>query len=139
MHCVLPVPIAADIKTPEIRCAKEKLRVINGAHVIIYSKDADADRAFLKDILGFKSVDVGGGWLIFALPPAEVACHPGDENDHHELYLMCEDLKATMAALDAKGIQCTDVQEPPWGILTTIKLPGGGRLGLYQPKHARPV
>ena len=113
--------------------------MINGAHVIIYSKDAEADRAFFKDVLAFHSVEVGGGWLIFALPPAEVACHPGEANDQHELYLMCEDLKATMAALDAKGIKCTDVQEPRWGILTTIKLPGGGRLGLYQPKHARPI
>jgi catechol 2,3-dioxygenase-like lactoylglutathione lyase family enzyme len=110
----------------------------SGAHVIVYSKDAEADRAFIKDVLGFRSVDVGHGWLIFALPPAEVAVHPGDENDHHELYLMCEDLKQMIAALDAKGIQCTDVEEPPWGILTRIKLPGGGQLGLYQPKHARP-
>jgi len=112
--------------------------MINGAHVIIYSKNAEADRAFIKDVLGFRSVDVGHGWLIFALPPAEVAVHPGDENGQHELYLICEDLKQTIASLDAKRIQCTDVQEPPWGILTTIKLPGGGRLGLYQPKHARP-
>jgi catechol 2,3-dioxygenase-like lactoylglutathione lyase family enzyme len=110
----------------------------SGAHVIIYSKDAEADRAFIKDVLGFRSVDVGHGWLIFALPPAEVAVHPGEENDQHELYLMCEDLKQTIAALDAKGIQCTDVEEPPWGILTRIKLPGGGQLGLYQPKHPRP-
>ena len=87
--------------------------MINGAHVIIYSKDVEADRAFFKDVLGFNSVDVGGGWLIVALPPAEVACHPGEENDQHELYLMCENLNATIAALDAKGIQCTDVQEPP--------------------------
>jgi catechol 2,3-dioxygenase-like lactoylglutathione lyase family enzyme len=113
-------------------------RVINGAHVIIYSKDAEADRAFFKDVLGFRSVDVGGGWLIFALPPAEVACHPAEENNQHEMFLMCEDLKATVAVLDAKGIQCTDVQELPWGILTKIRLPGGGELGLYQPKHARP-
>jgi catechol 2,3-dioxygenase-like lactoylglutathione lyase family enzyme len=112
--------------------------MISGAHVIIYSKDAEADRAFIKDVLGFRSVDVGHGWLIFALPPAEVAVHPGDENDQHELYLMCEDLKQTIAALDAKGIECTDEQETPWGILTRIKLPGGGKLGLYQPKHARP-
>jgi catechol 2,3-dioxygenase-like lactoylglutathione lyase family enzyme len=112
--------------------------MINGAHVVIYSKDADADRAFLKDVLGFRSVDVGGGWLIFALPPAEVACHPGDENNRHEIFLMCEDLKATMAELNAKGIQCGELHEPPWGILTKIKLPGGGELGLYQPKHARP-
>ena len=112
--------------------------MINGAHVIIYSKDVEADRAFIKDVLGFRSVDVGHGWLIFALPSGEVAVHPGDENDQHELYLMCEDLKQTIAALDAKGIRCADVQEPPWGILTHIKLPGGGQLGLYQPKHARP-
>lgn len=109
--------------------------MINGAHVIIYSKDADADRAFFKDVLGFHSVDAGHGWLIFALPPAEVACHPAEENNAHELYLMCGDLKATMAALDAKGIQCSEVQEQPWGSLTNIKLPGGGQLGLYQPKH----
>ena len=112
--------------------------MINGAHIVIYSKDADADRAFLNDVLGFRSVDVGHGWLIFALPPAEVACHPGEENNQHEMFLMCDDLKATIAELDAKGIQCTDLQEPPWGILTKIKLPGGGELGLYQPKHARP-
>ena len=112
--------------------------MINGAHVVIYSKDADADRAFFKDVLGLPSVDVGGGWLIFALPPAEVACHPAEANNQHEMFLMCDDLKATIAELDAKGIQCTDVHEQPWGILTKIKLPGGGELGVYQPKHARP-
>lgn len=109
--------------------------MINGAHVIIYSKDADADRAFFKDVLGFSSVDAGHGWLIFALPPAEVAVHPADENDQHQLYLMCEDLQTIMSALDAKGIHCSEVQEPPWGSLTMISLPGGGNLGLYQPKH----
>jgi len=109
--------------------------VINGAHIIIYSKDAEADRAFFKDVLGFHSVDAGHGWLIFALPPAEVACHPADENDRHQLYLMCEDLKAIMSALAAKGVHCYEVQEPPWGSLTMITLPGGGKLGLYQPKH----
>src|SRR5439155_8247916 len=109
--------------------------MINGAHVILYSKDAEADRAFFKDVLGFHHVDAGHGWLIFALPPAEVACHPAEENDQHELYLMCEDLKTIMSALDAKGIHCSDVQEPPWGSLTMITLPGGGKLGLYQPKH----
>ena len=110
--------------------------MINGAHVIIYSKDAEADRSFFKDVLGFHSVDAGHGWLIFALPPAEVACHPGEENNQHELFLMCEDLKTTMSALDAKGIHCSEVQEPPWGLLTKITLPGGGKLGLYQPKHS---
>jgi catechol 2,3-dioxygenase-like lactoylglutathione lyase family enzyme len=109
--------------------------MINGAHVIIYSKDAEADRSFFKDVLGFHHVDAGHGWLIFALPPAEVACHSGDENNQHELYLMCDDLVAMMSALDAKGIHCSDVQEPPWGRLTKITLPGGGTLGLYQPKH----
>jgi catechol 2,3-dioxygenase-like lactoylglutathione lyase family enzyme len=112
--------------------------MIDGAHVVIYSKDVEADRAFLKDVLGFRSVDVGGGWLIFALPPAEVACHPAEENNQHELFLMCDDLKATIAELDAKGIQCTDLHQQPWGVLTKIKLPGGGELGLYQPRHARP-
>lgn len=112
--------------------------MINGAHIVIYSKDADADRAFLKDVLELRSVDVGHGWLIFALPPSEVACHPGEANNQHEMFLMCDDLKATTAALAAKGIHCTDVHEQPWGILTKIKLPGGGELGLYQPKHARP-
>ena len=109
--------------------------MINGAHVIVYSKDAEADRAFFKDVLGFHHVDAGHGWLIFALPPAEVACHPAEENGQHELYLMCGDLEQTMSTLNAKGIECGDVQEPPWGVLTTIMLPGGGKLGLYQPKH----
>jgi len=109
--------------------------MINGAHVIIYSKNAEADRSFFKDVLSFRSVDVGHGWLIFALPPAEIACHPGDENDQHQLYLMCDDLKAEISALTKKGIECSEVQEPPWGLLTTIHLPGGGKLGLYQPKH----
>jgi catechol 2,3-dioxygenase-like lactoylglutathione lyase family enzyme len=109
--------------------------MINGAHIIVYSKDAEADRAFFKDILGFSHVDAGHGWLIFALPPAEAAFHPGEENNTHELYLMCDDLKAEIAALAKKGIECSEVQEPPWGILTRIQLPGGGQLGLYEPKH----
>jgi len=109
--------------------------MINGAHVIVYSKDAEADRAFFQNVLNFASVDAGHGWLIFALPPAEVACHPADANDTHELYLMCEDLTAEISALAKKGIECSEVQEPPWGILTSIQLPGGGKLGLYQPKH----
>jgi len=111
--------------------------MINGAHVIVYSKDADADRAFFKDVLGFSSVDVGHGWLIFELPPAEVAFHTADENNQHELYLMCDDLKVAMSALDAKGIHCSEAQELRWGLVTKMKLPGGGDLGLYQPKHAR--
>ncbi|HEX9270771.1 MAG TPA: extradiol dioxygenase [Candidatus Binatia bacterium] len=109
--------------------------MISGAHMIVYSKDAEADRAFFRDVLGFASVDAGHGWLIFAMPPAEAAFHPSDANDVHELYFMCEDLKAEMAALAEKGIRCSDVQEARWGSITKIQLPGGGKVGLYQPKH----
>ena len=111
--------------------------MINGAHVIVYSKDADADRAFLRDVLSFTSVDAGHGWLIFGLPSAEAAVHPG-ENDRHELYLMCSDLSSEMASLRAKGVECEAITEARWGSITKISLPGGGRIGLYQPKHPRP-
>jgi hypothetical protein len=110
--------------------------MIFGAHVIVYSKDSEADRAFLRDVLGLSSVDAGHGWLIFALPPAEVAVHPADENNRHELYLMCDDLKAEIAALGGKGIACSKVENERWGSITRIRLPGGGQVGLYQPKHA---
>jgi hypothetical protein len=113
--------------------------MIFGAHVIVYSKDAAADRAFLRDILGFASVDAGHGWLIFALPPSEIAIHPADENDGHELYLMCDDLKTEIKALAKKGVHCSDVHEARWGSITKIKLPGGGEVGLYQPKHPSPL
>ena len=109
--------------------------MIFGAHVIVYSKDAEADRAFFRDVLGFSSVDAGHGWLIFALPPAEVAVHPTEGTDQHELYLMCDDLKAEISALAAKGVRCSEVQEARWGSITMIGLPGGGEVGLYQPKH----
>jgi catechol 2,3-dioxygenase-like lactoylglutathione lyase family enzyme len=109
--------------------------MISGAHVIIYSKNAEADRAFLRDVLGFKSVDAGHGWLIFALPPAEAAFHPSDEHGAHELYFMCDDLKAEMASLAKKSVKCSTVQEARWGSITKIRLPGGGEVGLYQPKH----
>lgn len=108
--------------------------MIKGVHVIVYSRDAEADRAFLADVLRFRSVDAGGGWLIFALPPAEVAVHPG-KNDVHELYLMCKDLPAAIDELEARGTRCEAPEELRWGIRTAIRLPGGGRLGLYQPKH----
>lgn len=108
--------------------------MITGTHVIVYSGDADADRAFFADVLRLRSVDAGGGWLIFALPPTEVAVHPG-KNEVHELYLMCEDLPATMDELKGRGIRCDAPEELRWGIRTAIRLPGGGRLGLYQPKH----
>ena len=109
--------------------------MISGAHVVIYTKDAEADRAFLRDILGFSSVDAGHGWLIFSLPPAEAAFHPSASNDKHELYFLCDDLKAEMGELASKGVQCSDVQEEQWGLITTIPLPGGGTIGLYEPKH----
>ena len=109
--------------------------MISGAHVIVYSKKAEADRAFLRDVLGFKSVDAGHGWLIFALPRAEAAFHPAAENGVHELYLMCEDLKAEMASLTKKNVKCSAVHEERWGSITKIRLPGGGKIGLYQPKH----
>ena len=112
--------------------------MINGTHVVVYSRDAEADRAFFRDILGFASVDAGHGWLIFGLPTAESAFHPAEVNDRHELYLMCSDLKAEMEGLHAKGVECADVVEARWGSITKIRLPGGGEIGLYEPKHPRP-
>ena len=112
--------------------------MINGAHVIVYSKDAEADKAFFKNVLKFGHVDVGHGWLIFKLPPSECAVHPSDENDMHELYLMCDDLEAEMARLKKSGVVCEPPAMQPWGNLTRLTLPGGGKLGLYQPKHQRP-
>jgi catechol 2,3-dioxygenase-like lactoylglutathione lyase family enzyme len=109
--------------------------MIFGAHVIHYSKNADADRSFLRDVLGFKYVDAGHGWLIFALPPGEIAVHPTEGEGKHELYLMCNDLTAEIAALEAKGVECTPVHNERWGSVTNIKLPSGSLLGLYQPKH----
>jgi catechol 2,3-dioxygenase-like lactoylglutathione lyase family enzyme len=118
--------------------ATKRPAMINGAHVIIYSKDAESDRAFFRDVLKFPAVDAGHGWLIFALPPAEAAFHPAEENNRHELYFMCDDLKATMESLKEK-VTCGGVSEERWGILTTVSLPGGGTIGLYQPKHPRAI
>ena len=109
--------------------------MITGAHVIVYSKDAESDRAFFRDVLKFPAVDAGDGWLVFALPPAEGAFHPSERNDLHELYFMCDDLTSTMESLKRKNVKCSPVQGVRWGSLTTISLPGGGRIGLYQPKH----
>lgn len=112
--------------------------MINGAHVIIYSRDAEADRAFFQNVLKFPFVDVNKGWLIFGLPPSEVAVHPSDENDLHEFYLMTDDLDAEMARLKKAGVGCSEPSLQGWGRMTRIKLPGGGEVGLYQPRHARP-
>ena len=110
--------------------------LISGAHVIIYSRDADADRAFFKDVLGLESVDSGGGWLIFALPPSEVAFHPTEEEGRHELYLLCDDIEATAKELERKGVRVKrPFDEARWGRVTELSLPGGGRVGLYEPKH----
>ena len=113
--------------------------MIFGAHVILYSKDAEADRAFLREVLGFSSVDAGHGWLIFALPPAEAAVHPAEQNNRHEMYLMCDDLNAEIAALEKKGVSCSAVHQERWGSITQIQLPGGGALGLYPPRHPSPL
>jgi hypothetical protein len=114
------------------------MAMIIGAHSIIYSKKPDADRAFLRDVLKLPNVDVGGGWLIFGLPPAEVAVHPGDKNDVHEFYLMVDDVEALIAEMKKRNIACGPVHNQGWGLLTQITLPGGGKLGVYQPRHARP-
>jgi catechol 2,3-dioxygenase-like lactoylglutathione lyase family enzyme len=113
--------------------------MIFGAHVIIYSKDAEADRDFFRDVLGFKSVDAGHGWLIFALAPAEAAIHPAEESGRHELYLMCDDVEAEVSALAARGAVCSAVVDRGWGLLTSVQLPGGGQIGLYQPRHPTAV
>jgi hypothetical protein len=112
--------------------------MITGAHIIIYSTNPEADRAFFRDVLEFPHVDVGHGWLIFALPPSEVAVHPADANGRHEFYLMCDDVKRLSATLKAKNIACSPIHEEQWGSLIEATLPGGGKLGIYQPKHARP-
>lgn len=112
--------------------------MIIGAHSIISSKNSDLDRSFLRDVLGLPSVDVGGGWLIFGLPPAEVAVHPSGKNDVHELYLMCDDVDAFIARMRKRRVACAPVQNLGWGLLTHVTLPGGGSLGVYEPRHARP-
>ena len=119
--------------------------MINGAHVLLYSQDPEADRAFFRSVLKFRSVDAGRGWLIFKLPPAEVAFHPSEDGAEpvhagHPLlggvlYFMCDDLSATIASLKAKKVKCSRVMTAPWGKVTTFKLPSGGKIGLYQPRH----
>jgi hypothetical protein len=119
--------------------------MIHGAHFLLFSKNPEADRAFVRDVLEFRSIDAGGGWLIFTLPPAEIAVHPIDDDAPPPnvdgqvvgaaLYLMCDDLAATMKSLESKDVLCSEVNEAPWGIVTTFRLPSGGELGLYQPKH----
>jgi hypothetical protein len=112
--------------------------VINGAHAIIYSRKPEADRAFLRDVLRLPHVDVGDGWLIFGLPPAEVAVHPSRKNNVHELFFMCSDIRGFVTAMKQHGISCGPIQNPGYGQVMQMRLPGGGRIGVYQPRHERP-
>jgi catechol 2,3-dioxygenase-like lactoylglutathione lyase family enzyme len=114
--------------------------VITGVHAIIFTADAEADRAFFRDVLNLRAVDAAGGWLIFALPPAELAAHPTDGDARHELYLMCDDIHATVEALRDKGAEFTkDISDEGWGRVTALRLPGGGALTLYEPRHQSPL
>ena len=112
--------------------------MINGAHAIVSSTNAEADRAFFRDVLGLPNVDVGDGWLIFGLPPSEVAVHPADSNSSHELYLMCPDIQAFVRAMGEHDLDCTEIQDQGWGLVIRVTLPGGGQLGVYEPRHTRP-
>ena len=114
--------------------------MITGVHAVMFSPDAEKVRAFLADTLGLSSVDAGGGWLIFALPPAELAVHPGEEAGRHELYLMCDDIHATLAELKAKGVPVArEVSDQRWGLVAAIRLPDGGEFPIYQPRHPSPL
>ena len=116
------------------------LTMITGAHAVLYTRDADGLRAFLRDVLGLHGVDAGGGWLIFALPPAEVAAHPDEAGGRHQLYLMCDDIEATVAELSDKGVEFAGpVEDVGWGLLTAMNVPGGDTLGLYEPRHPSPL
>ena len=112
--------------------------MINGSHVILYSSNPDADRAFLRDVLALPHVDVGRGWLIFGLPPSEVAVHPTDEGERHEMYFMCASIDEFKSAIERRGLKSSAVSDEPWGRVTTVTLPGGGNVGVYEPRHERP-
>jgi catechol 2,3-dioxygenase-like lactoylglutathione lyase family enzyme len=110
--------------------------MINGAHIILYSTDAEADRVFIRDVLGFTGVDAGDGWLIFKLPPAEIAVHPTEGSGKHEFYLMCDDIEKTLEDLTARGVDISNsASDQGWGLLASIKLPSGSELSIYQPRH----
>jgi catechol 2,3-dioxygenase-like lactoylglutathione lyase family enzyme len=110
--------------------------MINGAHIILYSTDAEADRVFIRDVLGFTGVDAGDGWLIFKLPPAEIAVHPTDGPGKHEFYLMCDDIEKTLAELTSRGVTISKaISNQGWGLLASIMLPSGPELSIYQPRH----
>lgn len=113
--------------------------MINGAHIVIYSENAEADRAFFRDVLKFSFVDGGHGWLIFAMPAAEAAFHDSEGNDRHELYFMCDDIATTLSELKSKQVQVSEVSQQRWGKLASFALPGGGKIWIYQPNHASPL
>jgi len=113
--------------------------MIIGAHVLIHSSKPQLDRAFLRDVLHLPHIDVGDGWLIFGLPPSEVAVHGAEHDSKHELYLMCDDVEAFCLYLEQRGIAHTEARDAGWGLVTELSLPGGGKLGVYQPQHPRPV
>lgn len=114
--------------------------MITGIHAIVFSPEAEKVRAFFADVLGMSSVDAGGGWLIFALPPAELAVHPADGESHHELYLMCDDIQATVAQLRGSGVEMArDISDQGWGLLAAIRLPDGSELPIYEPRHLSPL
>jgi catechol 2,3-dioxygenase-like lactoylglutathione lyase family enzyme len=121
------------------RSGTRRSPLINGAHVVVYSQDPEADRAFFRDVLKFSCVDAGHGWLIFAMPPLEAAFHDSEKNDQHELFLMCDDLAVTLEELKSKHVKVSDISEQGWGKLATLALPGGGKLGIYEPKHQSPL
>jgi hypothetical protein len=112
--------------------------MITGVHTIIYSKNAEADKAFFRDILKLTNVDVGQGWLIFGLPPSELAVHPSHDDEHHEIYLMCEDIRMFVQQMTKYKIACSEIKDQGWGLLIELTLPGGGKLGVYQPRHESP-
>jgi hypothetical protein len=112
--------------------------MITGAHSILYSSDAQADKEFFKNVLKFSNVDVGHGWLIFGLPPSELAIHPSDDNGHYEFYLLCDDIHSFVKAMSEQDVVCSPVETQRWGHITRLTLPGGGKLAVYEPKHPRP-
>jgi hypothetical protein len=131
-------PGAAALGVRPLKSVWKGIAMIIGAHSIIYSTNAEPDRAFFRDVLKLPHVDVGDGWLIFGLPPAELAVHPSEADDGHELFLMCDDLDGFIAELNQRNIACAPVQERSYGLVTELTLPSGGKLGFYQPRHPRP-
>jgi predicted enzyme related to lactoylglutathione lyase len=118
------------------RSSRKENKVVNGVHALIYTTDAEGTRAFFRDVLRLSSVDAGDGWLVFALPPAELAAHPASEDGRHELYFMCDDVHATVEELEGRGVEFTkQIADEGWGLVTSIAMPGGGELGLYEPRH----